>query len=104
MQGQRNRQLLIDVVILSSIAPVSHVYCNVGRTSVRKDRGTQHKLEQQREDREDKCGPNRKRTQTISEGLCSKGNCARNRVKGQTNRNNKGKKKKDQSQFAGNIL
>ena len=93
MQGQQHRQLLINVVILSSVVPVSHVYCNVGRTSLRKDRGIQHKLEQQHEDREDNCGPNRKRTQTISEGLCTKSNCARNRIKGQTNRNNKGKKR-----------
>ena len=82
MQGQQHRQLLINVVTRSSVPPVSHVYCNVGRTSLRKDRGIQHKLEQQREDREDNCGPNRKRTQTISEGLCTKGKGTRKPNKG----------------------
>ena len=41
MQRKRQGQLLINVVILGTAAPVSHVYGNVGRISLRKDRGFQ---------------------------------------------------------------
>ena len=69
MQRNRQRQLLIKAVILGTAAPVSHVYGNVGRISVRKDKGIQEQLEQERDDRETNSGPNRNRTQTISKEL-----------------------------------
>lgn len=69
MQRKRQGQLLINVVILGTAAPVSHVYGNVGRISLRKDRGFQEQLEQGRDDRENNSGPNINRTQTISKEL-----------------------------------
>lgn len=66
MQGIRQRQLVINDVILGIVAPVSHSYGDVGRISVREDKGIQEALEEPHDGSKTRCGPTRNNKETTT--------------------------------------